>query len=280
VFSEVGAFVRRATYESSIPTPPPTRDDRDRPGRAAEPAPDVRSQEDWRKALAAAIAGLEAELRDAPQSASVVELQARLRMLYLLGERREDALRPIPCASPTVQEFWSQEIFGLATWLDGQRVSDLSRRAGQSQPSLAAAVHRLGEMGPLVVRNLAFITEVQSYGIYKPVAKDEFAPGQEVLLYAEVENFKSEDTPKGFHTVLGASYQVFDSRGQRVAGQDLNAVEEHCRNPRRDFFLAYRLSLPKRIYAGKHVLQLTLVDQKSQKIGQASIEFTVKDGGQ
>jgi hypothetical protein len=57
-------------------------------------------------------------------------------------------------------------------------------------------------------------------------------------------------------------------------------VEEHCRNRRRDFFLAYRLSLPKLIYGGKHVLQLTLVDQKSQKIGQASIEFTVKDRGQ
>jgi hypothetical protein len=243
-------------------------------------ARDAPVQEDWRKGLAMSISNLESELRDAPQSTPGVDLQARLRMLYLLADRREDALRSIPCASPTVQEFWSQELFGLATWLDSQRVSDLSRRAGQSQPSLAAAVHRLGEMGPLVVRNLAFITDVQSYGIYKPVAKDEFTPGQEVLLYAEVENFKSEETPKGFHTVLQASYQVFDNRGQRVAGQDLNAVEEHCRNPRRDFFLAYRLSLPKRIYAGKHVLQLTLVDQKSQKIGQASIEFNVKDGSQ
>jgi hypothetical protein len=279
-FPEANAFVRRAMYESSGPASPLTRDDRDRSGRVTAAAHDAQVQEDWRKGLATAIAGLETELRDAPQSAPGVDLQARLRMLYLLADRREDALRPIPCASPTVQEFWSQEIFGLATWLDSQRVSDLSRRAGQSQPSLAAAVHRLGEMGPLVVRNLVFITEVQSYGIYKPVGKDEFTPGQELLLYAEVENFKSEDTPKGFHTVLQASYQIFDSRGQRVAGQDLNAVEEHCRNPRRDFFLAYRLSLPKRIYAGKHVLQLTLVDQKSQKIGQASIEFTVKDGGQ
>ena len=279
-FPEAGAFVRRAMYESSSPASPLARDDRDRPGRVTAASQDAPVQEDWRKGMAMAISNLESELRDAPQSAPGVELQARLRMLYLLADRREDALRPIPCASPTVQEFWSQELFGLATWLDSQRVSDLSRRAGQSQPSLAAAVHRLGEMGPLVVRNLVFITEVQSYGIYKPVAKDEFTPGQELLLYAEVENFKSEETPKGFHTVLQASYQIFDSRGQRVAGQELNAVEEHCRNARRDFFLAYRLSLPKRIYAGKHVLQLTLVDQKSQKIGQASIEFSVKDGGQ
>ena len=179
-----------------------------------------------------------------------------------------------------MQEFWSQELYGLATWLDSQRVSDPSRRAGQSKPPLAAAVHRLEELAPLVVLNLAFITEVQSYGIYKPFGKSEFTPGQELLLYAEVENFRSEDTPKGFHTVLQGSYQVFDSRGQRVAGQELNTVEEYCRNPRRDFFLAYRLSLPKRIYAGKHTLQLSLVDQKSQKIGQATIEFSVKEGAE
>jgi hypothetical protein len=63
---------------------------------------------DWQKRLSAAIAALESELRDAPQSAPGVDLQARLRMLYLLADRREDALRPIPSAPPAVQEFWSQ----------------------------------------------------------------------------------------------------------------------------------------------------------------------------
>jgi hypothetical protein len=201
-------------------------------------------------------------------------------MLYLLADRREDALRPIPSAPPAVQEFWSQELYGLATWLDSRRVSDPSRRAGESKPALAGAVHRLGELAPLVVRSLTFITEVKSYGVYKPFAKNEFTPGQELLLYAEVEDFKSEDTPKGFHTVLQGSYQIFDGRGQRVASHELNTVEEYCRNARRDFYIPYNLTLPKRIYAGKHTLQLTLVDQKSQKIGQASVEFGVKDGAE
>ncbi len=201
----------------------------------------------WQERLSTTIAALEAELHDAPQSAAAADMHARLRMLYLLADRREDALRPIPSAPPAVQEFWSQELYGLATWLDSRRVGDPSRRAGESKPALAGAADRLGQLGPLVVRNVAFITEVQSYGVYKPFPKAEFTPGQELLLYAEVEGFKSEDTPKGFQTALQASYQVFDSRGGRVASQDLNTVEETCRNPRRDFFLAYHLSLPKRI---------------------------------
>jgi hypothetical protein len=252
---------------------------RDQPGPTAA-ADDPHGRENWQERLSAAIAGLESELRDAPPSAPGVDLQARLRMLYLLADRRDDALRPIPSAPPAVQEFWSQELFGLATWLDSRRVSDSGRRAGESKAALAGAVHRLEELGPLGVRNLAFITEVQSYGVYKPLAKNEFTPGQQLLLYAEVENFKSEDTPKGFHTVLQGSYQIFDGRGQRVDSHEFNAVEEYCRNRRRDFYIPYPLSLPKRIYAGKHTLQLTLVDQKSQKIGQASIEFGVKEGGE
>jgi hypothetical protein len=93
----------------------------------------------------------------------------------------------------------------------------------------------------------------------------------------EVENFTAESTPKGFCTSLRSSYQIFDSRGQRVAQHDFAATEEHCQNPRRDFFIGYYLRLPKHIYPGKHTLQVTIEDLKSQKVGQSSIELTIKE---
>ncbi|MGQ9576550.1 MAG: hypothetical protein ACUVUC_14655 [Thermoguttaceae bacterium] len=199
--------------------------------------------------------------------------------MHLAADQRAEALRPIESATPAVQEFWSQALYGLGAWLDSQGETDPGRRAGEAKSALAAASERLGELAPLVVRNLAFVTEVQDYGIFKPFEKCEFTPGQEVLLYAEVENFKSEQTPKGFHTAFQGSYQILDSRGQRVAAQELNTVEEYCRNLRRDFFVGYRLRLPQRIYAGKHTLQLTLIDLKSQKVGQGAVEFSIKEAG-
>jgi hypothetical protein len=127
-----------------------------------------------------------------------------------------------------------------------------------------------------VVRSLAFCTEIQSYGCIKAFEHCDFTPGQPVLLYAELENLSSESTPKGIHTSLQSSYQIFDGRGQRVADEEFTVTEEYCRNPRRDYFIGYELRIPERIYPGKHTLQLTVRDTRSQKIGQATIDFTVK----
>ncbi len=54
-------------------------------------------------------------------------------------------------------------------------------------------------------------------------------------------------------------------------------TEEYCQNQRRDFFMRYHVWLPKRIYSGRYTLQLTIEDTLSQKIGQSSLEFTIKE---
>ena len=232
---------------------------------------------DWQAHLASATRVLESRLQGAPETPGEVAQHAQLRMLYLLAGRRDDAVRPIPAIAPATQEFWSKELFGLATWLDAEATPDATTRAVEAKQLLAEAVTRLGESAPLAVRNLAFCTKIHSYGCTEPFSKYEFAPDQEVLLYAEVENFATESTPKGFHTSLRSSYQIFDSRGQRVADHDFTTTEEYCQNPRRDFFIGYHLRLPKRIYPGKHTLQLTIEDLKSRKLGQSSIELTIKE---
>lgn len=234
-----------------------------------------RADGDWNAAMEAAIEKLESEVSAAPKTDAEIAQHARLRMLYLLAGRRDEALRPIPSLAPPMQDFWSKELYGLATLLDHQMIADESRRAAEAKRHLSESLTRLAESSPLVVRNLAFVTEVQSYGAYRPFDKYDFRPGQKVLLYAEVDNFAAKETPRGFHTALRSSYQIFDSRGQRIADHEFSANEEYCRNPRRDFFIGYEFSLPERIYSGKHVLQLTVADLNSQKIGQSSIEFAV-----
>lgn len=232
---------------------------------------------DWREALTAAIAALEG--RKATGSADEEELTrlARLKMLYLALGRRDAALRPSNAISPEQHDVISRMLYGWDVWLDAKRTPDGSVRAAEAKKALEEAAARLAESAPLVVRNLAFCTEILSYGCYKPFKSTEFAPDQEVLLYVEVENFTSEPTPRGYHTALRSSYRIFDPRGQQVAEHDFTTTEEYCQNQRRDFFIGYHLRIPKRIYPGKYTLQLTVEDLKSRKAGQSQIDFSVKE---
>ena len=232
---------------------------------------------DWRQRLAATIETLEKETPTNAGTPAEVAQHARLRMFYLLAGRREDALRPIPGASPAAQEFWSKELAALDTWLDIERTPDDGLRAAETKPLLVEAISKLSESAPLTMRNLAFCTEVQSFGCAKRFEKYSFLPNQEVLLYAEVENFALERTSQGYHTSLRSSYQIFDSRGQRIAQQSFSPTEENCQNPRRDFFIGYHLRMPKRIGPGNYTLQLAIEDLVCRKIGQASIEFSVRE---
>ena len=233
---------------------------------------------DWQTHLGEAIRQLEAQHKGTPGGDAEIAREAYLRTLCLLAGRRDDALAPIPGATPAQQEFWSKQLYAMQTWLDTDHNPDGPRRAAETKRILGEAMLRLGETAPLVVHNLAFCSEVQGFGSITPFRKAEFSPGQEVLLYAEVENFAVEPTPRGFHTSLRSSFQIFDSRGQRVADEELATSEDYCQSPRRDFFFGYRLRLPKQICNGKHTLQLTTEDLKSHKVGQSSIELVIKGG--
>jgi hypothetical protein len=232
----------------------------------------------WRQRLNDAIEALEAETPVEPATPVDVAQHARLRMLYAAAGRREDAARPIPDVSPATQQFLSKELEGLGTWLDAEQVADPARRAIEAKPALLEALAKLGETAPLLVRNAAFCSEVLSFACIKRFDKNEFVANQELLLYAEPENMVSEPAERGFHTSLRSAYEILDDLGRQVVRRDFAATEEYCKSARRDFFVSYRLRLPRQIAPGKFLLRLMIQDAISQKNGQASIEFAVKDG--
>jgi hypothetical protein len=230
---------------------------------------------DWQQQLAATIRQLEGELAAMPSVPADDPRHVKLRLLYLAAGRRDDLLRLSPLTTPD-SAFWSQELFGLATYLDEARLADPGTRAAEASRHLHEAAATLAEQGTLSVRNLAFCTRVDSFGVYTRFEKEEFQPGEEVLLYAEVQNFRSEATPQGHRTALTSSYQVFDAAGRRIDEQEFPVTEERCQNRRHDFFIRYFVRLPERAYDGRHTLQLTIEDTLGHKLGQSTIDFIIK----
>lgn len=259
--------VQQAAYEQPVTEKTETKSAAAKPAAAAA---------DWNATLAAAIAALEAQTREPAHDAESTARQVYLRMLYLAAGRRDEALRPIPGLAAGQQDYWSKQLFALSAVLDSQAIADPGRRAAEAAQHLSQAAASLGQLGQLTVKNLSFCTEVVSYGVYKRFENHEFKPGQQLLVYAEVENFKSEESAEGFHTSLQSSYQILDSQGRRVAHDEFALTEEHCQNRRRDYFVRYFLTLPSMIYEGRYTLELTVEDTLGRKIGQSTVEFAVQ----
>jgi hypothetical protein len=238
-------------------------------------AVEVRDEQDWQAYVDEAALALEEQLRSATDKPDPLE-QARLRLLYLVTGRRDDAVAALDAGSPAEKEFWSKELYALGTLFDESQ-SDRTRRAALASEHLREAADRLGELGGLVVKNAHFCTEVKGFGTFTAFPKDEFRLGQEVLLYCEVENFHSKPTDRGHHTALKGRYQILDAAGNVVAEKDLSLKEEHCQNKRRDFFIPYFLWMPKQILPGTYQLKLTIEDVHAQQMAETSIEFAIKE---
>lgn len=284
------------------------------PKSSRDPAPTTRRDE-WSSLLAASIRSLEQDLSQSPPKPSDVDAvrkQAQLRMLYLLAGRRDDALEPLKNAAPELRDFWHAWLYGTATYLDATGAPNDAQRASLAAHRLREAIVHLGKQGNLEIHNLAFCRRVTSFGVYEtlaekpdtvqlaahkppaardgaPVAssttgattanRDEryvFRPNQEVLLYAEVRNFVSVPTDRGYHTVLRPSYQVFDAQGRRVGPiVELDESHDYCRQQRHDFFVRYHVYLPSRIDPGDYKLKLTIEDVQARKVAENGIEFTI-----
>jgi hypothetical protein len=206
-----------------------------------------------------------------------IQKQVNLRMLYLLSGQPARSLEPIAGLDPADQEFWQEVFWGMSSYFDRNTIADPRDRATQTIAQLRAAVHKLQEKSKLELRNVAFCNKIVNFGSYERFKRDEFTAGQPVLLYAEVENFKSEPTSDGpYRAMLKSTIEIFDARGTLVQTMPFAANEDLCASPRRDYYNSYEFSIPQGIALGPHQLKLTVEDQLSQKVASYTVNFTVK----
>ncbi|WP_145351863.1 hypothetical protein [Roseimaritima multifibrata] len=202
----------------------------------------------------------------------------RYRLQLVLAGRIDEAVEPIEGLDSSEQEFFRNQVLALWTAIDPQGHPVPQRRWTTALPQLREAVsHLAAATGTLEVRNLAFCTDVESYGRIKTFDSMRFNPGQQVILYSEVDSFAAERLSTGYETQLQGSYEIFDSSGKRIAEKVLPTDQQVCNNYRRDYFIAYRLHLPSQLADGKYRMELTMEDLKGKKYGQSSIEFEISN---
>jgi hypothetical protein len=285
--AERGA-VQPAVYTSDDqPLDPPVRNQDDSPALQEDGKPSAensaianQSSESppgaWRDHLQKALDALEQDMERArPGDRDGEHLAASARLLHLVANHRDQAVAEIEQMNEDEREYWKHQIHALIVALDAENKHAGSRRAALALREIRDAADHLANLSALDVRHLAFCESVRSYGVYTPVKSSALKPGQEVLLYVEIDNFVSEQIDDRFETRLQAEYHITDENGERISKQ-LPLVEENGRNRRRDYFISYQMEIPKDLRPGEYTLQLIIEDVIGRKSSQASLDFRVR----
>ena len=225
-----------------------------------------------------AIEQLEKQIRETPSTdESIRRIQEiKLRMLYVVQRRLDDALRPIEHLSDNENAFIAHEMQALFEATNPDAMPVRSRHWSLVMNNQREATNYLAAASNLEIKSLAFCTEVERYGVVTKFPKSQFQADQEVLLYCEIENVSAEKIRTGFETQLQGSYEIIDGQGRKVADQLLPMEPELCQNHRRDYFIVYKIYMPQQIASGSYQLKLTIEDMKAHKWGQSQLDFQIK----
>jgi hypothetical protein len=198
----------------------------------------------------------------------------KLRMLLLaLGRDAEAA---------SVSEAVPPEMAGVLPALGSAAASIRDAVRNPADDSDSAMEHidalrsRLADaVGPRV-SNVALCRKVTTFGAYEEMAADEFISGRSVqtIVYAEIENLRSNPQGSGsFETRLSTRLELWSADGKSMWQREEPEVIDRCRKPRRDFFVAQRITLPPTLPEGEYVLRVTVEDKASRMISDGSVSL-------
>lgn len=222
------------------------------------------------------IAESDDETLESPQARMRMAVVSRLLALSL--NDRESMLEAIKGLQPDEQDYLNYQMTAIFDAIDPEAPPISSRKWSLVMINQKRADAHLASLSNLEVKNLSFCSEVADFGVTTPFPQSKFKPGEQVLLYLELDNFVSVKAKegKGFETQLQGSYEITDTAGNRVADQTLPADTHVCKNIRRDYFIAYRIYMPQNISSGNYKLNLSVEDLKGRKFGNATIDFQIQ----
>ena len=132
----------------------------------------------------------------------------------------------------------------------------------------------IAPVGP-AVNNACFATRVRGWGNVERFPTAAFRPGQEVIVYFELDRLQIRSTGEGHTTGIDSSFRLVDGRGQRVGQWSFEPIVETCPAPRRDYFARYFIRIPEDAKPGRHRLEWSVTDTVAEASRQAHLELDV-----
>lgn len=219
----------------------------------------------------------------AVEQQQLFEDEVFLRLVYLADGQEDRATEPVDGLSPEEKQFWTNTLWALTNYFDVDGIENPSDRTGQVLVQLRAAVRALQSKARLELRNVNLCRVVRSFGDYEPLDSNELAARQKVIVYAEVENFRSTMTDTGdFVTNLLPRIEFYrEGDGSNVVEKiEFDETIDYSRNHRRDYFLVFEFNLPADLSPGRYTMVLQVddgagEDSSSGRVVTRTLKFRV-----
>jgi deoxyuridine 5'-triphosphate nucleotidohydrolase len=142
------------------------------------------------------------------------------------------------------------------------------------EPPAVTATPPAVPAGP-AVNNACFATRVRGWGNVERFPSTTFRPGQELIVYFELDRLEIRSAADGHTTGIDSSFRLVDGSGQRVGQWSFEPIVETCAAPRRDYFVRYFLRIPEDAKPGRHRLEWSVTDTVAGASRQAHLDLEV-----
>lgn len=128
---------------------------------------------------------------------------------------------------------------------------------------------------PLMVRRLTLCRQVHGFGKIEPFTAEALYAGQQVLVYAEIDNFLSKQIGSVYETQLASLATIETPDGAVLTPVEFDPVVDRSESQRTDFFCHYRFRLPESLTPGEYVLRLRVKDLQRGEFGEGQLTFKI-----
>ncbi|MEI8229121.1 MAG: hypothetical protein WCH77_12795 [Planctomycetota bacterium] len=129
----------------------------------------------------------------------------------------------------------------------------------------------------LTIRNPCFVSRVRAWGAVDRFPEQVFRPGQDVIVYFELEDLSSRASAAGHATSIDAMFRLVATDGQQTGQWKFEPVEETCHAPRSDYFARYFIRIPETAPAGRCKLEFMVTDRFAGVSTQAHLDLEIVD---
>ena len=268
----------KADTADALPPLPELRSINDAEAFQAPPTPLLDAAAERDKAIKRVLSATHVappQLRPAPEVAAVEKVDPDVKPASLVLEPDP----PVEVASATppldVEEPPKDEVVAEPQPLP---VMDSSTDASLWKTVLSALATPvdLPAIAPLRISTLKMCKKVHGFGNTEPLPSVNLKPGQEVLLYCEIDGLQDEETAGGVRSRIATKVAIVSATDQHeIAKVDLGEQNDVCAHRRRDFFANYRVKIPANAPAGTYEIRVLMTDLLAKRETSNTLEIKI-----